>query len=68
MYHFKDNVYFDRLEDGSVRIIQRHPTLTTPMIDINVDPDSWASIVASVSKGGETGDRVQAARELHESA
>ena len=66
MYHARDGLYFDRLADGTVRCVKRDPTCgIRPVIDINIDPATWVSVVAAVSKSGETSETVQAAQELH---
>ena len=55
--------------DGSVRVMHSaempmtgeeylHPDLTIP-------PNEWASIVCSVSAGGETGERWEASQDFH---
>jgi hypothetical protein len=66
-FHNRDGWYFKRLEDGSVRIQKT----TTAHVDAPVEyehvipENEWASIVAHVSVGGETGDSYQEAREFH---
>lgn len=64
-FHYKDNWFFERLDDGSVKIT--NPTLLRGMLSVNltVDPDSWASILASVSAQGETAESFQEARNFH---
>jgi hypothetical protein len=51
MFHAKEGLYFDRTEDGGVRILKREKaTDNAPeVMDIALDADSWASAVASVS-------------------
>jgi hypothetical protein len=44
-FHYRDDWYFERLEDDSVRI-----GWAMGAIYLDIDPDSWAAIVASVSK------------------
>ncbi len=61
-FHYRDGWYFERLEDGSVRIT--HPDgwiddKTQAHEDFDIDPASWASIVAHVSKLGETAESYQ---------
>ena len=60
MFHAKEGWYFGRLEDGSVRIITPDPAVT-----VKLDPDLWASAVASVSAQGDTAEAFQKASELH---
>ena len=68
-FHWKDGWYFKRMKDGSVRVMHSaempmtgeeylHPDLTIP-------PNEWASIVCSVSAGGETGERWEASQDFH---
>lgn len=63
-FHWKDNWYFERLEQGVVRIyhLDDHGIADE---DIEIDPDSWASIIASVSAMGETARAFHQAREFH---
>ncbi len=65
-FHYKDNWYFERLDDGSVKI--SNPTMHTMkgIFTLTIDPDSWASIMASVSAQGETAESFQEARNFHE--
>lgn len=68
-FHWKDGWHFKRTKDGSVRVMRPD---VMPMskeeylkIDVTVPPNEWASIVCSVSAGGETGERWEAARQFH---
>lgn len=67
-FHARDNWYFRREDDGSVRIMA--PDSMGPGAhQVGVfDPDTWASAVASVSSCGETAESFQAARRFHDSA
>lgn len=81
MFHWQDNVFFGRKHDGSVKILRlakppedwhgwpaadtEHPDA---LLEIVVDADSWASIIASVSAGGEIFNRFYAAQKFHASA
>jgi hypothetical protein len=57
MFHAKDGWYFDRLPGGMVRIERRTNDAKNTLIEaLTVTPETWASIVASVSELGETGD------------
>lgn len=61
-FHAQDGWYFERQPDGSVKISAAvHRCIETTVIG----PDTWASIVASVSAAGETSTRWQQAREFH---
>ncbi len=62
-FHWRDGWYFSRNEDGSVRVQQRSPGLSDTTITIPAP--EWASIVCSVSKDGETGERWNAAQDFH---
>lgn len=60
MFHVKDGLYFERLENNSVRVVK----MKTAMADCEeisfeatLDRDAWASVISSVSKGGESGYR-----------
>ena len=61
-FHYKDNWYFQRLQDGTVEIVHRDPTA---YFKLTVDKDSWASIVASVSQRGEEDGRYLKALDFH---
>jgi len=81
MFHYKNNLFFGRREDGNVRVLKIHPdhkfpgfpTVNGPPpvadqwveLDAIIDADGWASIVASVSKQGETGATFRQARDFH---
>lgn len=81
MFHAKGGWHFHRLPDGGVRISKQvpvivhdefgyvadreHPGRFVVVDQVDVDAGTWASIVASVSKGGETGESFHAAEELH---
>lgn len=80
MFHWKDNIFFGRKFDGSVRVIAfnkspaQWPTVDTvydveayARFDITIEPDAWASIVASVSAGNEEHGRFYTAKAFHES-
>ena len=75
MFHSKDGWHWRRNENGSVSV--EHHVYGTEKnelgelmytIDVkeNIDADSWASIVASVSASGEAGGRWFTAREFHD--
>jgi hypothetical protein len=66
-FHWKNDTYFKRLPDGSVRLrVWRvgHDGFPT-YDDRTIDPASWASIVCFVSAEGETGQRWNAAQDFH---
>jgi len=65
-FHWRNDVYFKRLEDGSVRVRRfewfngaPHPK------DWVIPANEWASVVCSVSQLGETGERWNAAQDFH---
>jgi hypothetical protein len=64
-FHWQRGWFFKRQPDGSVRVSHVEPRAGYVDRQFLVPPDEWASIVASVSAGGETGDRWQQAREFH---
>jgi len=81
-FHWSNHIFFKRLDDGSVRVQKYY--LPDDIVNGNrvgfnwekaglqweyvIPPESWASIVASVSKRGETGDTFQEALEQHMSS
>ena len=70
MYHYKDGFYAKRNTDGSVTLM-KHKDAACQCVraefEFTIDPNGWASIVASVSKSGETGEQFRAAESLHSS-
>jgi len=70
-FHWKDNWFFERREDGSVRIYHedleadQEGGLVEYDVCLDIDADSWASIIASVSAQGETAKSFQEARNFH---
>ncbi len=67
MFHVKDGLYFDRLADGSVQIQKKTDGKegAKVVMDLEIDPDSWASVVASVCAIGEDGNTFRQASNLH---
>lgn len=65
MFHHRDNLFFGRRSDGSVRIMKfsqppkawprADAEYTADVFDAIVDGDSWCSVIASVSAAGEQG-------------
>ena len=54
-FHYKDGLFFSRLEDNSVKIVKheigrRDSKIVFEMI---IDDSSWASIISSMSNHGE---------------
>jgi hypothetical protein len=69
-FHWRDGWFFQRQEEGSVRVFHVSPPHVAPEppdtdVDFTVEPNSWASIVASVSVAGEHGGRFYRAHEFH---
>lgn len=67
MFHLKEGWFFERLSDGSVMVTKRKDAgsespIITRMI---VPPNEWASVVASVSAGGELNGRWKSALDFH---
>ncbi len=66
MYHVKEGLKFERIVEpnpdkfGWVHIVHEESGL-----DIEIEPHSWASIVASVSPEGETGYTFGLAKAIH---
>lgn len=59
-FHAHDGWYFHRETDGSVKV-----TATRGEVVVVLHPDTWASIVASVSVHGETAETFGQARAFH---
>lgn len=75
-FHHYSDVHFFRKEDGSVTIMKligetKDGTSSHgwPVYEIEwehtVDPDSWASIICSVSGKGETSENYQTIKKFH---
>lgn len=66
-FHAHSGWYFHRNDDGTVAIeVAQSAKADAPRLVMAIfDADTWASIVAAVSTGGETGDRWRQAREFH---
>lgn len=65
-FHAHDGWYFRRNDDGSVTIeVAESGSNDTLYQALTVDPDTWASVIASVSGCGEDAATWQAARNLH---
>ena len=71
-FHWKGGWYFERLKrghqvkTGTVRVYHIPPGEQIADVDIEIDPDSWASIVASVCQKGETADTFRRALTFHD--
>ncbi len=68
MFHAQDGWFFERdATYGSVRIIKRESARDdAPVVaEVLLDKHSWASIIASMSKEGETTEKSNKAQEFH---
>ena len=67
MFHVEDGLFFERLDDGAVRIQKREGPLVGDkvLMDVIVSVDSWCSVVAHMGAKGDVGDRHDAVREMH---
>lgn len=75
MFHWQDNTFFGRREDGSVRILRFNNLPTnwpdadgeypSAEIDLTISDNHWGSIVASVSHAGEESGRWFQAMDFH---
>lgn len=67
-FHNREGWYYKRIDDkGTVRIRKRASAHEdAPVVaEIEIPENEWASIVAHVTAGGETGASWRAAREFH---
>lgn len=65
-YHARLGFYFERLQDGSVRLKREHPPGSGQIaLSITITAEEWASVVASMSLRGETGETHAEALERH---
>lgn len=67
-FHARDGWFFRREADGSVRILAPDSMGPGAHQAVALDANTWASVVASVSRGGETSESFQAARSFHDTA
>lgn len=73
-YHWRDNMFWKRLPDGSVRIALFATRFSgaalegdddEPVREWVIPPNEWASIVCAVSQEGENGQRWEEAQDFH---
>ncbi|GEM_PF-3451811 len=72
-FHWQNGWYWSRLPDGSVEVrnhgdFEKHDPNCAPgdgRTTLVIPAAEWASIVCSVSKGGETGERWDQAQDFH---
>mgnify|MGYP001595634220 CR=1 FL=1 len=73
MFHAHDGWFFERLPGGSVRIVKRAAprddaeVIAEGVFQMNGQNAEWASIIASVSRGGEDDLRFFSAVKFHDS-
>ncbi len=67
MFHSKDGLGFERLEDGSVRIIKADNVFNPKKIDFEVilDSDAWVSVISFVCANAGTAEKHQEALSFH---
>ncbi len=66
MFHAKEGLFFERLEDGEVRVrvdLGSHSPI--PDVIIDLDSDTWCSVIASVSFRGDVAEAFQEAKRFH---
>jgi hypothetical protein len=66
-FHSHDGWFWTRLDDGSVVVTAPGATEGGPMQAHTMSPGEWASVIASMSKGGEMDLRFFAAEAFHAS-
>lgn len=64
-FHARDGWFFRRESDGSVRILAPDSLGPGAHQCVTLDPDTWASVVASVAASGESGETFRAAQRFH---
>jgi hypothetical protein len=66
-FHWNEGMYFKRTADGAVEITQTQGGGQSEEVEWQrtIPPSEWASIVASVSAAGETGETYRAALAFH---
>lgn len=66
--HHTGGLFFKREAEGAVRICQHADASpgAALLLEVVIPANEWASLVASVSKGGETAESWRAALDLHE--
>lgn len=64
-FHWKDSIFFERTADASVRVTKGGDFDTDGEEVFTIDRNAWASIVSSVSEGGEENGRFYDALRFH---
>jgi hypothetical protein len=67
MFHARDGFYFERTDDGGVRVrVAEDAKVDSPTLrEVTLDDSAWASVVAAVCARGETGPTWREARAFH---
>ncbi len=67
MFHNREGLYFEQLPFGDVRLLKRESAIPdSPIVlDMVIDKDSWASIIASMSYYGEIDNGYYRALNFH---
>lgn len=79
MHHWSDNLFFGRTTEGDVRVVKftsppktwpraEDPAFATALFDLRIPAAQWCSIVAFVSRRGETTDAYMDATTVHHAA
>ena len=63
-FHAKDGWHFQRTPDGGVTIHLTPKDMT--LEEVTLDADTWCSVVAAVTRAGETAETFRRAKFLHE--
>lgn len=64
-FHWRDRIYFERTDDAAVKVTLGGDFDGGGYELFTIDRNSWASIVASVSDGGESNGRFYDALRFH---
>lgn len=73
MFHVHNNLFFEKLPGGNVKVI-KYPDDTTwsndlpsfpRLFELLIDTSAWASIISSMSAGGEENGRYYSALDFH---
>ena len=64
MFHAKDGLFFERLDDGAVRVTKKNPN-DPALVDMVLDKDLWCSIISQVSFKPEDSEQHDKAESFH---
>lgn len=71
MFHVKDGLFFDRLDNGTVRVVATSDGMAVAegganvALDVTMDAAAWCSVIASMSAYGEDGGGWERAKAFH---